>query len=174
MLQHMAKKKKKKKIERRIFFAHMPWKNGPISSSARRGGSWMGLALAALVPHAFPPLLLHNCPPPSMPKWCTLSFLSLCRDSIPTTTQLILTLCPGLSLCVISSRWGSVILFWAVTTLGFTHILLYIHWKCLSSGQVPFLEYKCLKKTHLSCLPFNPCHLAWSLAPDSPQPIFVK
>ena len=26
----------------------------------------MGLALAALVPHAFPPLLLRNCPPPSM------------------------------------------------------------------------------------------------------------
>ena len=26
----------------------------------------MGLALAALVPHAFPPLLLHNCPPPSV------------------------------------------------------------------------------------------------------------
>ena len=26
----------------------------------------MGLAPEALVPHAFPPLLLHNCPPPSM------------------------------------------------------------------------------------------------------------
>lgn len=28
--------KKKKNLERRLFFAHMPWKNGPISSSAQR------------------------------------------------------------------------------------------------------------------------------------------
>lgn len=140
---------------------------------------WM---LAALVPHAFPPLLLHNCPPPSIAQ----TMHPLLPEPLqgfhphhhPADSDSVLVSLnassPPRSSWAFSSRWGSVTLFGAVPTLGFTHTLLYIHWKFLSSGQVPFLEYKCLKKTHLSHLPLNPCHLAWSLAPDNPQPIFVK